>query len=408
MLPDLGCKHALLLQGPAGPFFGRFRRELLDAGIRVTKINFHPGDVLFHPWPGSVSYRGTLEEFPDFVRELIRERGIDAIFLFGDGRPYHRRAIEVARELGVAVWVFEEGYLRPDYITLERGGVNGFSSLPRDPEHYRRWARENGAPPIEAPLSVGDSFTPSAIYSTVNAIAFTLLKPAFPHYEHHRSLNFVRHTGWWVRGGARKAIFRARERDVLDELVQNRSKRYFFVPLQVHCDFQLLHSPYADVTEFVEEIVAAFARDADPADSLVLKHHPMDRAYRDYSLLMRRLARRHRLGDRLVYVHDLHLPTLLEHAKGTITINSTVGLSSIHHGTPVKVMGTAIYDMPGLTHQGSLAHFLHHPGAVDHELYEAFRAYLLVHNQANGSVWRRIPGRRRGTGVRWFPGGNGG
>jgi capsule polysaccharide modification protein KpsS len=130
----------------------------------------------------------------------------------------------------------------------------------------------------------------------------------------------------------------------------------------------------------------------------------MDRAYREYGLLMRRLARRHRLGDRLVYVHDLHLPTLLQHAKGTITINSTVGLSSIHHGTPVKVLGTAIYDMPGLTHQGSLAHFLHHPGSVDRTLYQAFRSYLLAHNQANGSVWRRIPGRGFGTGVRWFGG----
>jgi capsule polysaccharide modification protein KpsS len=98
----------------------------------------------------------------------------------------------------------------------------------------------------------------------------------------------------------------------------------------------------------------------------------------------------------------LSIVTLLQHARGTITINSTVGLSSLHHGTPVKTLGYAIYDMPGLAHEGSLADFLQHPGSVDLELYDAFRHYLLAHNQANGSVWRRLPGRRFGTGIRWF------
>ena len=30
-LPQLGCRHALLLQGPAGPFMRRFGAELLTA-----------------------------------------------------------------------------------------------------------------------------------------------------------------------------------------------------------------------------------------------------------------------------------------------------------------------------------------------------------------------------------------
>ncbi|WP_338073070.1 hypothetical protein [Halochromatium salexigens] len=35
--------------------------------------------------------------------------------------------------------MFEEGYLRPDYITVEEGGANRFSSLPRDPAYYRAY-----------------------------------------------------------------------------------------------------------------------------------------------------------------------------------------------------------------------------------------------------------------------------
>lgn len=398
MLPDLGCTHALLLQGPAGPFMRRFADDLLGAGIEVTKVNLHGGEALF--FPDAIAYRGTREAWPDFVRTLLRGRGIDGVFLFGDCRPYHKLAVEVARELGVAVWVFEEGYLRPDWITLERGGVNGNSGLPRDPELYRRMARElDGGEPPEV---VGPSFGLAALYSVVNAIGITWLSGRYPYYEHHRPMHALDQARWWVTGAARKAWFGVRERNELARIVDELSGRYFFVPLQVHCDFQLMHSPYGDIPEFVEEVVESFARHAPGDHALVLKHHPMDRPYREYGAFMRDLARRSGLGSRLRYVHDLHLPTLLKHARGTVTINSTVGISSIHHGTPVKVTGTAVYDMPGLTFQGSLADFFRDPGSVDAEVYDGFRRYLEHVNQANGNFYRRLPGHRTGAGVRWF------
>jgi capsule polysaccharide modification protein KpsS len=398
VLSDLGCRHALLLQGPAGPFFRRFAVELRAEGIDVTKVNLHPGDALFFPGPDAVPYRGTRADWPAFVRSVIEERGIDALFVFGDCRPYHRDAIAVARALGVAVWVFEEGYLRPDHITLERDGVNGHSSLPRDPEFYRR---HDPGPPAEAAVPTASPFGAAAWWSTLNALAFTL-RGGFPHYQHHRPLNAWLHTFLHVRGFFRKQLNALRERGLLDRFAGPLSGRYFFVPLQVHCDFQLLHSRYDDVLQFVREVAATFAAHADPRDHLVLKHHPMDRPYRQYHAFMRTLAAEHGLTGRLWYVHDLHLPTLLQHARGTITINSTVGLSSIHHGTPVKTLGTAVYDMPGLTHQGTLAEFLRDPGAPDLDLYQAFRNYLERTNQANGSVWRRLPSHPWGTGVRWF------
>jgi capsule polysaccharide modification protein KpsS len=67
-----------------------------------------------------------------------------------------------------------------------------------------------------------------------------------------------------------------------------------------------------------------------------------------------------------------------------------VGLSSLTHGTPVKCLGRAIYDMPGLTHQGSLAEFFANPAPVDRQLYRRFRRWLRETNQLNGSVWSRL------------------
>jgi capsule polysaccharide modification protein KpsS len=69
-------------------------------------------------------------------------------------------------------------------------------------------------------------------------------------------------------------------------------------------------------------------------------------------------------------------------------------------------MGTAVYDMPGLTYEGSLDDFLTQSplSPPDQELYESFRRYLLHVNQVNGSFYKRLPGRTTGTGFEWFPG----
>jgi capsule polysaccharide modification protein KpsS len=378
----------------------RFAEDLEREGIAVTKVNFHAGDVLFFPRKDAIAYRGTFEEWPRFVRELIEERGIDAVFLFGDCRPLHRDAIREAEALGARVWAFEEGYLRPDWITLEEHGVNGHSRMPRDPAFYRSLE----LPEPEPPVPVGPSFGLSAWYSTLNALAFTHLSHGFRHYVHHRNLNAWYQTGSWVRGYFRKRLFAIREREWIDRLAGPLSKKFFFVPLQVHCDFQIKHSPYAAIEDFVVDVVRSFEEHAPRELSIVFKHHPMDRPYRDYTSFFADLAERHGLRERLVYVHDLDLPTLLAHSLGTVTINSTVGLASIQSGTPAKVMGTAVYDMPGLTFQGSLEEFWRDQGAIDRDLCETFRRYLLATNQVNGNFYKPLPGTKRGAGLRLFEG----
>lgn len=399
MVPELGVTSALLLQGPAGPFMRRLAIDLRNAGIAVTKVNFHAGDALFFRGKDAVAFRGSRAEWPAFVRNLMRERRIDGIFLFGDCRPLHKIAIEAARERRARVWVFEEGYLRPHWITLEQDGVNGYSRMPKDPAFYKSLQLCDPPPPT----STGPAFAYACWYSTLNALAFTHLNSGFPHYEHHRNLNAWFQTFVWVRNVFRKQYYQRRERPIARRFAGELARRYWFVPLQVHCDFQLVHSPYTDVLEFVDEVASVFARHADPSHHIVFKHHPMDRPYRDYSRHFRKLARTYALDDRLHYVHDVDLSTTIRNALGTITINSTVGLLSIEHGVPVKVMGTAVYDMPGLTFQGTLRDFLVTPGAPDPDLFQAFRRYLLNTNQINGSFYRRLPGRGTALGVRWFP-----
>jgi capsule polysaccharide modification protein KpsS len=398
--PDFGLSRVLLLQGPNGPFFRRFADELTGRGVEVTKLNFHAGDGFFFNDRRAVAFRGRAEAYPAFLEQLLSERRIEGIYVFGDGRPFHRVAVQLARKLGLKVYVFEEGYLRPDWITLEEGGVNGYSSMPRDPAYFRAFAAKHKAP--EGHGHVGKTFGIGAVYATLLALAATNSFFRYPHYRHHRSINSWYEMSLWMWGAFRKYLYRFRERKVLPELMRTYNKRYFLVALQVYCDYQIVHSRFESMEQFIEEVVRSFAQHASPEHVLVLKHHPMDRAYKQYSALIKQLGERYGVSARLRYVHDLHLPTLLRRAIGAVMINSTVGLQSISYGTPVKVLGDAIYDMPGMTHQGTLDEFWRAPGQVDDELYRAFRTYLLRTNQHNGSFAQRLPGVPTPTGIRWF------
>jgi capsule polysaccharide modification protein KpsS len=387
VLADFDGRQVLLLQGPNGPFFRRLGAELRSAGATVSKINLNAADGFFYPGPDAHAYRGSLADWATFLDDFLVERNVDTVFLFGDCRPYHEVARRVAATRGVRVYVFEEGYLRPDYITIERGGVNKNSPMPRDADAYDLVA---ATAPLARPVK--HAFAWSVLFTIANSFLVTFFAFLYPHYRHHRDVNFFRQTALWARSLFRRGYHGWSEGRYLPLLSGPWSKKYFLVGLQVHNDFQVQNSRFGDVEDFIREVVAAFASYGDPSHRLVFKHHPADRAYRDYSALLAQLAAEHQLGQRLVYVHDLHLPTILRHAIGTVVINSTVGLSSLFHHTPVLTLADAVYSRMGLTAPGTLADFFQRPPEVDPARYKGARAWLIRNNQANGSIWVRLPG----------------
>jgi len=399
-IPAFSGKRVLLLQGPLGPFFKRLAADLAEAGAEVHKVNFNGGDWLFSPGARSTPFRGKPEAWPAFFESLLDRLKIDIVLLFGDCRRYHRQASAIAAMRGLDIGVFEEGYLRPDWITLELSGVNGHSTIPRNPDFY--WSLPQ-RPACEPEQRVENAFRMAALWATLYYVAASVLRPFFPHYRHHRPLTLLEALPW-IRAGWRKLYFAIRERGVLNRLVEDQSKQYFLVPLQVHNDSQVcVHSPYAEVSEFIDEVVASFAAHAPAKLTLVIKHHPRDRGYHDYSARIRKLQQRFGLGKRLVYVHDLHLPTLLDHAFGAVVINSTVGLSALHRGVPTKTTGNAFYDMDGLTYQGSLDAFWSKAWAAspNRALFGRFRDYLQRCLLINGSYYQRLAGSRLRSGLMW-------
>lgn len=345
----LAGKKYLLLQGPMGPFFNDVANWLETLEREAVNVVFNGGDRFYCRNRPYLTFTQTPKEFPGWLKETWKDYPFDTILCFGDCRPLHQAARAWAKAKGIRFLAFEEGYLRPHFITVEEGGVNAYSPLPRDPDFYRHLP---DMPPAEVqPLK------PSAGRRYIHATWYYLVgwryRHEFARYRHHKSFSPWYEAQCWVRAWWRKQWYGFKQRNVLETLQTTLDQRYYLAILQVYNDSQIRnHSPYADVRDYINDVIFSFSRKAPLSHVLVIKHHPMDRGHRLYGPLIKQLSKKYGVTSRVVYVHDLPMPELLTHAKAVVTINSTAGISALVHNKPLKVMGRALYDIKGLTYQG--------------------------------------------------------
>lgn len=384
----LSGRNYLLLQGPMGWFFQHLADWLRSTNRSVTQVNFNGGDKFFCREKNALAFNNPITQFNKWLTEKHRELPFDSIVCFGDCRSMHLIAKNWAKENSVRFLVFEEGYLRPHFITLEEGGVNAYSSMPRDPKFYRYCSL-----PEQAEIEhIDGGFSRRAWRAVCYYLAGWFTKHLFPHYRHHKSFSPWHEAHCWLRAGWRKQLYWFKQRNVLPELASTLSKKYYLAILQVYNDSQIKnHSPYEDVRDYIREVITSFAEHAPTDKYLVLKHHPMDRGHRYYGKLINNITTLLGISDRVLYVHDLHLPTMLTHAKAVITINSTAGLSALHHAKPLKVMGNALYDIEGLTYQYCLDKFWKTKFHPDMKLFRQFKAVLQYKTQLNGVFYSAHP-----------------
>jgi capsular polysaccharide export protein len=394
MLSRIGSvsgKNILLLQGPYGTFFKKLDAFLRQAGARTYSVCLNAGDRFFSNKDNIIDYKGEKEAWVSFIKQTLVDYKIRKIFLFGDCRYYQRAAIQEANELGIECFVFEEGYIRPDFVTLEKSGVNAFSSICRHRSFYDHLSLEDLISPKV--LSANIKYRRIVSQTIVYYILMNVLKFRYPYYEHHLKISCLKEAFYGIRNVLRKMRFKISERNVAKRLQTTLSKKYYFVPLQTHTDYQVrTHSNYDSIEAFIKEVLFSFARHAPEESFLIFKHHPMDRGRKNYRRLINKIAVNLRINSRVVVVHDVHLPTCLKNAIGTVTINSTVGLSSLYHKTPTIALGKALYDIEGLTCKGMcLNDFWSRYQAPDTSLYKKFKLYLIEKTQLNGSFYGLIP-----------------
>lgn len=383
-------QRILLLQGPMGSYFTELAKWLKTHQKQYYKVNFNGGDWFFSRGLDNVHYRGKLADFDEWLIAQIKAKNIDAMVCFGDCRFYHRIAKRVSEELQIDFFVFEEGYVRPNYITFEQNGVNDFS-------HFKSFYMQSDQtipdiPLTDHPKNVDASFNRLIGSAILFYLMWVLCWVLYPHYRHHRMIRPSVEVYYWLRAGMRKLINKQVDSHKFLNLIQHQTDRYFIVALQVHNDSQVqVHSDYVDVRDFIHEVIVSFAHHAPASQHIVFKHHPMDRGYRHYGALLRELAHEYALEGRVHYVCDVHLPTLMKHSLGVVTINSTTGIQALHHGKPVIALGRAIYNLPKLTFQGGLDQFWKNPGRVNRLHYRRFRYALVHYSQLNGAYYGRSP-----------------
>lgn len=363
-------RNFLFLQGPPGPFFWQLAERLKDLECGIFRINLNGGDRA--DWPGeATNYRGRRRKWTLFLDRFLVDHAITDVVLFGDCRPMHMAAHRMAALRKIDVHVFEEGYIRPDWLTLEPSGVNGFSSLPRDPNWFLEEARS--LPPLPNRPPITASFKRRA-RDAFRYYSYVQFDPTFPFYQSHRTSSLTAEFIGWIR----KFAMEQRELARADRVVAGIGNRPFFLfPLQLSNDFQIReHSPFEDMTEGVQYVLSSFARRAPQDVMLLVKEHPLDASLTNWRGYVDSLARRLGISDRVIHIRGGNLTELAASARGLVTVNSTSSTLSLAAGVPTIALGKAIYNMAGITHQGRLDDFWSRPQAPEAAVFDAFRRVL--------------------------------
>lgn len=376
----------LFLQGPPGPLFRLLGQALASRGVAVHRINLSGGDEL--DWPdGAFSYRGSFSDWPVFIDRFLRDHGITDLMLFGDCRPYHVAAHGMARLRAIRTHVLEEGYIRPDWMTLELEGVNARSTLSRDKNWFIETAKGLPQWPEAPPITASFRRRARDGYWHYHHVVTGRLMRDFPHYRSHRPGSIcIEGIGWtW------KFLTGKRRRAVAESVLRTLSgKPYFLLPLQLSGDYQIrTHSPFPDMQSAALYAFNSFAAHA-PADChLLVKRHPLDCSFFDWHGFVRGHARRLGLKNRLHFVDGGDLDAMTREARGLVCVNSTTATLALAYGTPVCTLGKAIYNIEGLTHQEHLDSFWVHPTRPEAVVFEAFRSVLLDRCLVRGGLASR-------------------
>ena len=377
-------KNILLLQGPMGSFFNTLDKRFTKQKANTFRIGFNAGDEYFAQANHYTGYKDIKENWKSFITNYYKTHDIHKLFVFGDCRFYQAIAVKVAREFDIEVYVFEEGYIRPNFITLEKYGVNAYSAQPKNREFYDNLDLD--AFPLLNEKKFPPTFNKMAREAIIYYWVANLCSYKYPYYEHHRCFSLWKEykAGWL--NIIRKYKYKITEKGLNKNLKTNLSKKYYFVPLQTHNDFQIIqHSSYNKIEEFIKEVLTSFSQNAQKDKFIIFKHHPVDRGRKNHASYIKNIAYNLGIKDRVIITWDVHLPTCLKNAIGTIIINSTVGLSSLYHKTPTICLGDAIYDIEGLTTHTSIDNFWENYSEVNVELFKKYRRYLINTTQINSN-----------------------
>lgn len=385
----------LFLQGPHGPFFSALGRMLHEAGAQVWRVGFNAGDRAF--WSDTSTYipfRDKPELWPETLIDLIIRKDVTDIVLYGDTRPVHARAVEIARSRGITIHVFEEGYLRPWWVTYERWGSNGNSqlmSLDVAEMHQALEQSDTASPP---PPSHWGDMRQHIFYGALYHWFVLFMNRRYRNFRPHRDLSVAKEFKLYFKRLALMPFHRL-QRGWSTLRVRRGAFPYHLVLLQLGHDSSVQsHSDYNSMSAFLEQMVEGFAKGAPGHHRLVIKEHPLENHREPLRRRVRDLCRKYGIEGRVHYVPGGKLAKLLDEANSAVTINSTAGQQVLWRGIPLRIFGRSVYDKPEFVSQQPIDEFFADPEMPDAKAYRIYRQFLLETSQVPGGFYSRR-GRRQ-------------
>ncbi len=378
----------LFLQGPHGPFFRQLGVKIAATGASVSRIGFNRGDAVF--WmrnSGFKPFSGTPEEWPAFLESYLTTEGITDIVLYGDSRPMHQTAREIAKVRGITAHCFEEGYLRPYWATYERGGTNGHSALMGlDMDVIRRAVDDHPVEQPEVPVQWGSAWH-HAFYGFLYHLFLSLPTRRFRNYRPHREVSVLTELRFYIRKLVSMPLYGIQRRIRTRRLLRSGAI-YHLVLLQLSHDASLRnHSDFNSVEEFICKVTAEFAAGAPTHHKLVFKAHPFEDGREPLPAIVRKVALSADIPKRVLYIPGGKLGPLLDSANSTVTVNSTAAQQALWRNLPVYALGRSVFAKPELVSGKSLAEFFVEPDAPDAESYSYYRKFLLETSQIGGGYY---------------------
>ena len=383
-------RRYLFLQSHPSTFGKVVAERMRAAGADCRLINLSFGDRLFRAGTGAVDYTGRLADWPAFLERFLGSERITDIVYYADQRPYHRVARRLARPMGIRCFAYEFGYLRPDWITLEREGMGAWSHFPDDPDLVEQLARDHAAPGERGRYPYG--FAAEAVNEVTYHLTPVFLPFFYPHYERDRFYHpLLEYPSYIPKLLRRRGARRAAER-VIDRLARGDAP-YFVVIMQMQGDYQVRRSgPYRRLHEMIAAVTRSFAAAAPSGHRLVFKMHPLENGMENWPGVIRAQAAAQACEERVDVIDGGDLQRLFRNCSGVVTLNSTAGLTAVTQGVPVKTLGVAVYDMPRVTYQGPLDRFWREAEPPTRATVDALVKLLAATIQVKGNFFTR-PGR---------------
>lgn len=354
----------------------------------MWRVGFNAGDRAFWFHPRSyIPFRGTADAWEQTFKDLLDEKSVTDIVLYGDTRPIHASAVAEARARGLTVHVFEEGYMRPYWVTYERGGTNGNSRLMDMTIEQMQKALEKSD--MEAPLPPGHwgDMRQHVFYGALYHWFVMFRNGDYRNFRPHRDLPVTKEFQLYLKRLLLMPV-QAVERRLATLRIKYGGFPYHLALLQLEHDssFQK-HSPFDTMSDFLELVIDGFAEGAPQHHHLVVKAHPLEDGRVPVRREIKRLARARGVADRVHFVRGGKLAQLLNDARTAVTVNSTAGQQVLWRGIPLKVFGRAVYAKPEFVSSQPLSEFFQNAARPDNKAYKDFRRYLLETSQLPGGFY---------------------